>query len=485
MSPIIKQPSECRVLIVDDEQTVGDLLARALEGRYQIMTCMNGSEACALIEQNDFDVVVSDLRLPDLSGIEVLSFAKSKDPYTEVLLITGYASLESAAVAINLGAISYIEKPLSLVDFQVHLEKAVASRLFHLKSLTLMASSGDMAPEFKDHLLDITALYYFTRKLTLSLEIPELMRITLEETLRRAKAFFCVIGVDVLGYREIYAMSSSGDVPAEQVRELLLSSWEEIVPFIDRERFLENKVPMTIFKGKQGAPQAHIPSRPRVFPMMVTGTSIGSLVVFAEEQQTIDIGGNQFLYIISSIVSSLIEHGYMVRQARQLAKTDGLTGIANHRSFQEALDREIARANRRNGLFSLVLFDLDDFKKINDTYGHLVGDAVLKDLVSRVIENIRTVDVFARYGGEEFALILPETDRNGAEVLTQRIRNAIMGHPFTYAQQSIYYTISMGVTIYQSTSAIKKDLLIDQADAAMYAAKRAGKNRISLSAASL
>ena len=114
-----------------------------------------------------------------------------------------------------------------------------------------------------------------------------------------------------------------------------------------------------------------------------------------------------------------------------------------------------------------------------------MGDAVIRDLVVRVRKNIRTVDVFARYGGEEFALILPETDRGGAEVLAQRIRSAINAKPFEFASNTIFYTISMGITVYKSDHQIKKDLLIDQADAAMYAAKRGGKNRISVSAASL
>jgi two-component system cell cycle response regulator len=485
MPSLIKLPSECRVLIVDDEKTVCELLARALEGRYQVMTCMNGSQACTLLEQSDFDVVVSDLRLPDISGIDVLSFAKSKDPYTEVLLITGYASLESAAVAINLGAISYIEKPLSLVDFQVQIEKAVASRLFHLKSLTLMRRSDDLAPEFKDHLIDITALYYFTRKLTLSLEISEIMRITLEEALRRTGAPLCVIGVAIRGYRELYAMCSTGEVQRSSADALFLAHWKATFPFIDRDAFSSGAVSCTLFKGKQGVPPAIENTKPQVVPMMVTGTSIGSLAVFRDDESPIESSGHHFLYIISSIVSSLIEHGYTVLQARQLAKTDGLTGIANHRSLQEALDREIARANRRSSLFSLIMFDLDDFKKINDTYGHQVGDAVLKDLVARVTENIRTVDVFARYGGEEFALILPETDRLGAEVLAQRILNAVSSKPFEYATSTIFYTISVGITVYRSEKPVKKDLLIDQADAAMYAAKRAGKNRISTSAAIL
>ncbi|MBN2037809.1 MAG: diguanylate cyclase [Chitinispirillaceae bacterium] len=483
MPSFIKLPSECRILIVDDEITVGELLKRAIENRYQVHTCLTGSEACSLLEQTDFDVVVSDLRLPDISGIDVLNFAKSKDPYTEVLLITGYASLESAAVAINLGAISYIEKPLSIADFQVQVEKAIASRLFHLKSISLMHRSDDLAPEFKDHLHDITALYYFTRKLTLSLETSEVMRITLDEALRRTGTVLCAIGVEVRGFREIYAMVASGEVPKEQVTALFLSCFKDAFPFLDRERFEEGSIPLVVYKGKQGVPPDISSVGPAVIPMMVTGTAIGSLTLFLDKNQKLESSAQHFLYIISSIVSSLIEHGYTVLQARQLAKTDGLTGIANHRSFQEALDREIARAQRKASLFSLLIFDIDDFKQINDRYGHLVGDAVLKNLVARVSENIRTVDVFARYGGEEFGLILPETDRIGAEVLAGRIREAVTKEPFTYLQHTIFYTISMGITVYKADQPVKKDLLIDQADTAMYASKRAGKNRVSTSAA--
>ena len=211
--------------------------------------------------------------------------------------------------------------------------------------------------------------------------------------------------------------------------------------------------------------------------------TIGSLAIFFGQGQEVSAAGQHFLYIITSIVSPLIEHGYTVLQARQLAKTDGLTGIANHRSFHEALDREIARSVRRGTLFSLIMLDIDDFKKINDTYGHLVGDAVLKDLVRRVSESIRTIDVFARYGGEEFTLILPDTDAAGAEVVAQRIGSAIQARAFEYAQHTILYTVSMGISVFQSAKAVKKDALIEAADTAMYDSKRAGKNRISVRSA--
>jgi diguanylate cyclase (GGDEF)-like protein len=486
MSSLIKKPSDCLVLIVDDEPTVCELLVQVLSPLYKVISALNGTDACRHIEKNDFDVVVTDLRLPDMTGIDVMGFAKSKDAYTEVVLVTGYASLESATNAIDLGAMSYIEKPLVIQDFLIQIEKAIASRLFHLKSISLMQNSGEMSAEFKDHLGDITSLYYFTRKLTLSLELSEIMRITLGEALRKSNAAFCAIGVSVFGYRDIYAMSATGEVDPAVAKELFLRHWDAAFPYIQKGAFVDGKIEPVIFKGKQGSSHDISTSEALVVPMLVTGATMGSLVVFFNKNGPTEPPSDQyFLYIISSIVSSLIQHSYAVLQARQLAKTDGLTGIANHRSFHEALDREIARANRKGSPCSLMIMDIDDFKKVNDTYGHLVGDAVLKNLVQRVLENIRTVDIFARYGGEEFGLILPETDLKGAEILASRIKDAITTKPFVYAQHILNYSASIGIAVFNPERPVKKDALVDQADAAMYSSKRSGKNRITISSACL
>jgi diguanylate cyclase (GGDEF)-like protein len=485
MAPLIKQPSECRVLVVDDEMTFCELLCSAIESRYKVTPCHTGREAISLLEQNDFDVVVTDLRLADISGIEVLRCAKTKDPYTEVLVMTGFASLESASVAIDLGAISYIEKPLQLDDFIVRIEKAMASRLFHLKSLRLMQKADGMAPEFKDHLSDITSLYYFTRKVTLSLEVSEIVRITLEEVNRKSGAPLCAIGLNVLGFKEIYAMSPQGEVAPAKAKTLFMRHREAAFPFFEKEQFQEGVVSTIIYKSKDGQAPPLDRVRPVAIPLVVTGTSIGTIAVFLDESNASVNGDMYFLNIISSIVSPLIEHGYSVQQVRQLAKTDALTGIANHRSFHETLDHEIARVNRKGSTFSMIFMDIDDFKRVNDTYGHLVGDEVLKDLVNRVLENIRTVDDFSRYGGEEFAIVLPETGSRGAEVVAQRIKNAITSKPFLYARNAISYTVSMGIASYDAKRPVKKHVFINQADAAMYTAKREGKNRISLCTTSI
>jgi two-component system cell cycle response regulator len=478
MASLVKQPSECRILIVDDEASVCDLLCSTLASLYKVTGCHSGGEAIEHIKRNDFDVVVADLRLTDGSGIDVLRCAKEKDAYVEIMLVTGYASLESASMAIDLGVISYIEKPVAVADFLVRIEKAIASRLFHLKSLSLMKKSDAMTPEFQNHLSDITALYYFTRRVTVSLEVAEIVRITLDEVARKSGALLCAAGLNVLGYKEIYAMCPLGEVEPAQAKALLSRHREAVFPFFGEELFRDGTIPIVIYKGKQGRAPPLDTARPISVPLVVTGTAIGTLAVFLPEKAATLNGDVYFFNIISSIVSPLIEHGYSVQQVRQLAKTDGLTGIANHRSFHEALDREIARVNRRGSTFSLLFMDIDDFKRVNDTYGHLVGDAVLKDLVSRVLENIRSVDLFCRYGGEEFALILPETAIKGTEVLARRIKRSIESRPFLYGRHAVSYTVSIGIASYDPKRPEKKHVFIGRADEAMYHAKRNGKNRI-------
>ncbi len=166
---------------------------------------------------------------------------------------------------------------------------------------------------------------------------------------------------------------------------------------------------------------------------------------------------------------------------RTLAFRDGLTGLYNHRYFQEIMEREIKRAARYQRPLSLILIDIDHFKQINDTFGHQRGDQVLKTL-GKIIENtIRTSDIAARYGGEEFAIILPETDLKGAAVLAERLRKAVESCPMDLNGTMTKITISLGVTTYMGgQKEVKKSKIIDAADRALYNSKEKGRNRVSL-----
>ena len=209
-------------------------------------------------------------------------------------------------------------------------------------------------------------------------------------------------------------MTSTGEISAERLSEIVKHNWEKLFPGLSTDKLDKGEISPLIYKGRQGA----LPDIDNLYsvniPMVIADRSIGSLTVFHSKTQTSPDDRNQFLYVFTSLVSSVIEHGYVALQARHQAKTDSLTGVANHRLFHETLDREIARSNRRKDSFSLILIDIDNFKKINDTFGHQIGDAVIIDLTKRVKEIIRISDLLSRYGGEEFGLILSDTDLKGA-----------------------------------------------------------------------
>lgn len=477
---LIKRPNDCNVLIVDDEKAICDILKNTLKPLYNVTTCCNGNDAFKLIDSLDYDIVITDLKLPDVSGLDILSYAKGKDEFTEVIMITGYASVETATLAINLGVYSYLLKPLVITDLLIQMERAVASRLFHLKSISLMQQSDYMSPEVRVHLQDITSLYFFIRKLMLSLEIPEIMRITLEEANQKMNSVLCVISVNLLGFSEAFAMPSSGEIELETLKKLLANNQKTAFPQADKTKLLSGDIPIFIYKGRQGQSPDFNSLNPQSIPMMVTDRLVGTLTIFHDMQNGRDVDQNQFLYVFTSIVSSIIEHGYTALQARRQAKTDSLTGIANHRLFHETLEREIARANRKKGKFSLILIDIDNFKKINDTYGHQIGDAVIIDLTKRISAIIRTGDVLARYGGEEFGLILPESNKTGANTLAKRILETISSKDLIFSQKQIHYTVSIGLVVYDGSKPVTKNLLIAAADKALYSSKNNGKNRITI-----
>jgi diguanylate cyclase (GGDEF)-like protein len=168
-------------------------------------------------------------------------------------------------------------------------------------------------------------------------------------------------------------------------------------------------------------------------------------------------------------------------ELRKMALKDGLTGLYNHRYFQDLMDHELSRARRYKKPFSLIMLDLDHFKKINDHYGHPVGDVVLKGVSEAIQNSIRDCDFAARYGGDEFAVVLPETELKGAAMAAERMRKAVEDLEIATNGIDIDVSISIGVTCYH-TLADKKDKseIISEADKALYKSKKKGRNKTCL-----
>jgi diguanylate cyclase (GGDEF)-like protein len=171
-----------------------------------------------------------------------------------------------------------------------------------------------------------------------------------------------------------------------------------------------------------------------------------------------------------------IQNARLQQIVRQQALTDDLTGLVNRRRFIEALDKEIARANRLGETPCVLMADLDDFKLVNDRFGHSAGDEALRLFANLLRAELRAIDVAARFGGEEFAILLPATDVGGAVTVAERIRDYLARH--ARVQENAggpAVTVSIGVAAYGSGSG---DELLKRADAALYRAKEAGKNRV-------
>jgi len=171
-----------------------------------------------------------------------------------------------------------------------------------------------------------------------------------------------------------------------------------------------------------------------------------------------------------------IENSYH-EEIYRLTTVDGLTQVYNKRYFMENLERELSRCQRYGRDLSLIIFDIDHFKQINDSYGHLAGDAVLKQLAELVKANIRREDFLARYGGEEFAIILPEIDHPSAMVMAEKVRHLVEEEKFKFEKITIPVTVSLGVTTHEGSIGEALDF-IKEADQNMYEAKRAGRNKV-------
>jgi diguanylate cyclase (GGDEF)-like protein len=173
------------------------------------------------------------------------------------------------------------------------------------------------------------------------------------------------------------------------------------------------------------------------------------------------------------------ENAHLHRLVQQQALTDDLTSLPNRRRFMTELRRESERANRAGTPLSVILLDIDDFKRVNDTWGHETGDLMLRALSEALAAATRTIDLAARLGGEEFAVLLPNTDAAGARGVAERIQSDFRQMTVTAGTDTVHATASFGISSFPDSAALTE--LLDHADRSLYEAKRAGKNRIVVS----
>ncbi len=277
--------------------------------------------------------------------------------------------------------------------------------------------------------------------------------------------------VQVIAYRGLRKEASS----------IALSSLLPVLAFLDKDEY--SQIPFSYFRDnfpdREMVRQLECLDVDVMVPLRTDKGSIG--VLFLPRNGAGHPYGVQDIQYITRIVrfaSIAIENASLFRQAT----TDRMTGLFSHHFFEKTLDEELERARRYNTTFSLVMFDIDHFKKFNDAWGHLQGDRIIREIAKLLCKSIRQVDFPARYGGEEFAVILPSVDVKGALVVAERLRRKVeaYGFPSSDGGAALHVTISVGVTEFDPESAYAPTEIIREADRALYKSKETGRNRVTV-----
>lgn len=328
---------------------------------------------------------------------------------------------------------------------------------------------------------ELSVLYEVAKNLGANLDLARTLGLILQETKRVVNYHSAIIYL--WEEEEQVLMPTAIRSPYhEQLRDIVYSQGEGLIGHVAK-----TGEPAVVYDAKKeqalrGTPGINQFLRSLLaIPLTVDKKLIGVMALGKKEPYAY---GQKQLRILGSLggqAAVAMENAMLYKKIEKLAVTDGLTKVYNHRYFYKRIEEESERSRRYKSTYSLLMLDLDFFKKFNDTYGHRAGDAALANVARVLKENTRSVDVVSRYGGEEFAVILPETESSPARLVAERIRRAIQDTPIQVAEGAppVHITVSMGVaTCPQDTS--DPNELIEMADRALYYSKKTGKNRVSL-----
>ncbi|RMG59931.1 MAG: diguanylate cyclase [Deltaproteobacteria bacterium] len=371
-----------------------------------------------------------------------------------------------------------VQKPISLLiegtrrvrdgDLTASIDVGVKGEIRELADAfnTMVAAIRDHVQEIEEKNFELRTLYSMVERITRTINLNELRKIVLDiilEVFARVDYGVIVFRLVDDGKIELFSQKSGEEKIVEKAFERdEVSEYREFInPDIVEEwdsGLLDDTV---VTDGGSGI----------IVPLTAKGRKLGILYVKKENGETFSDRERKLIQALSSHISMALENARLYT----IAITDELTKAYTLRYFQQVLTDEVGRYQRYGQKVSILMLDLDDFKKVNDTYGHPVGDVALREFVRLVKESVREVDVVCRYGGEEFAVILPETDGKSALIVAERIRERTEKRVFYIEGHEIKITVSIGVSSCPRDAVTVRDL-VNEADKALYRAKESGKN---------
>ncbi len=244
---------------------------------------------------------------------------------------------------------------------------------------------------------------------------------------------------------------------------------ERIVLHVEKRKLSPNPMDMD--------PRATLKSH-LTLPLAVEGEIIGCISLNSDQPSAFDAQNLQFFSVIGYQMAATLQHLQRFSSVKNMAIYDTLTGLYNRRHFEERVRVETQRSFSNSIPLSLIMVDIDHFKKVNDTFGHPEGDMILREIASLLKKSVREDDTVARYGGEEFILILPKAGIEASSMIAERIRRSVESNLFDVGKAQLNLSVSLGISSFPIHRASSDGELIKMADQALYEAKRGGRNRV-------
>jgi two-component system cell cycle response regulator len=485
-----------RILVADDDPDILQSVSMVLTAQgYDVGTARGGVQLMHELAARTPDLLLLDVVMPDLDGYDLLARIKNDERYRDipVLMVSSQSPEEATERTLNLGAADYIKKPfkprelLARVQAQLRMRHTLRTTRDALKNAEADLARARNEAEVRRKLVDIL------HQVTGELSADEIYQILVARVARALSLSRCSVVLAKAG-DDYGTVATAFDAPALRSMQVRLFLYPEI------QRALELGLPVLVedlptdplydeIRKVWEEDDIRVPVRSVIaLPFTLDGSQAGVFFLRRmKNEPSLSNADVEFADVVIKAAVAAIQRARAIETTRTenarlevLAHTDPLTQVLNRRALTSRLTTELGRTRRYQAALTLLMLDLDHFKDVNDTYGHLVGDDVLREVAAFLQAAVRQVDIVARYGGEEFVIVLPETKLPGAVVFAERILAQIASHPFCRAQHPLSITASIGVAEYPSDGVVTVDDLFATADAALYRAKSGGRNRVSV-----
>ncbi len=474
------------ILLVDDSPLIVAMLSDLLiNAGYEVISASDGVEAINKAYSEIPDVILLDVMMPKMNGYQVCRLLKNDEymKYIPIIMFTTRDKPIEKFWGLHIGADEYVSKDIEAEKLLELISKYI-DKLSEYKSL-LKKKNRDITLTdillktnniLDNKLYELTIINRITNVAWKTKNFREVIINVLhilEEIFNYELGAFCLLDE---GKLNIF-ISTKGNLDIKDIDLIDRFCRKQILSV--GEMLKEDKSKTYILKS--GDKDISLDEENLfAFNFKSGDTGIYRSLVFLDSQLSniTDSERNTYQLILEQALV-VIENAYLYEKIRLRSVTDELTKLYNRRYFFVRVNEECERVTRYGGgWFSILILDIDHFKRVNDTYGHLAGDEVLREIAKILKTSARSTDVAARFGGEEFIMLLPETDLQGGAKFAERIRKKIEDHSFQYKDKIIPVTVSIGVASGGCKDNKTPDVIIGQADKALYKAKETGRNRV-------